>query len=106
MERVTRKAALDLSRSYLIDLKKEGYNPNKVILFGSFAKGTQHQHSDIDLAIWDERFSGSIYTDALPLVKLKLKYPRIELHSFSIGDTKETNPFIGEILKEGIVIEV
>lgn len=29
----------------------EGYDPDKVIIFGSVAKGTEHEDSDIDLLI-------------------------------------------------------
>ncbi len=40
------------------DLCENGYNPSRVILFGSVAKGKAHAHSDIDVAIWDEKFTG------------------------------------------------
>jgi len=29
----------------------ENYNPEKIILFGTYAKGTQSEHSDLDLLI-------------------------------------------------------
>ncbi|HAC23548.1 MAG TPA: nucleotidyltransferase domain-containing protein, partial [Cytophagales bacterium] len=42
--------------SFVSDLRAEGYTPAHVLLFGSYAKGPTNQTSDIDLAIWDERF--------------------------------------------------
>lgn len=32
--------------------------PSKIILFGSYAKGQPHRHSDIDLAVISPQFSG------------------------------------------------
>ena len=42
-------------KKLLIDKLKEELNPAFIILFGSFAKGTNHAASDIDLAYFNEK---------------------------------------------------
>lgn len=41
---------------YIEILKKDKLPINKVILFGSYAKGTQHKWSDVDLCIISSKF--------------------------------------------------
>jgi predicted nucleotidyltransferase len=36
---------------WLVERIKEGYEPEKIILFGSLARGDTHEWSDIDLII-------------------------------------------------------
>jgi uncharacterized protein len=103
----TRKAVIKIIRDFVLDLKQHGYNPTKVILFGSYAKGTPHTHSDIDLAIWDHSFTGARPIDVENIIKKKIKRPPLlELHTFHSSDTPETDPFIGEILNHGIPIDI
>ncbi|HPM12870.1 MAG TPA: nucleotidyltransferase domain-containing protein [Bacteroidales bacterium] len=37
--------------SELVNKIAEGYNPEKIILFGSYAKGTANEDSDVDLLV-------------------------------------------------------
>ncbi len=96
--------AIETSKFFLEDLKNLGYSPTKAILFGSMAKGSMHEYSDIDLAIWDEKFLGSITIDSQPIRKLLVRYKIVEMHSFNTKTDKNINPFVGIIEKEGIVI--
>jgi len=88
------------------DLRENGYNPARVILFGSVAKGKAHAHSDIDVAIWDERFTGCRPIDIEAMVKILHRYPRVEVHSYPAGETGEDNPFIKEIENHGTEISL
>ncbi len=103
----TRKAVREITLGFLAELKTKGFNPTKAILFGSYAKGNPHNHSDIDLAVWDEKFTGCLPIDIEQLHEVKRKFhPLLEVHTFHTTDTHENNPFICEILKNGIVIEL
>lgn len=102
----TRKAVKKIASAYIQELKRHGYNPKRAILFGSYAKGNPHKDSDIDLAIWDEKFTGCLPQDVETLVRVhKIKTPPLlELHTFHADENEHTNPFIGEVLKHGIPI--
>lgn len=88
------------------DLRENGYNPTRVILFGSVAKGKAHVHSDIDVAIWDERFTGCRPIDIEAMVKILHRHPRVEVHTYPAGETGEDNPFIKEIENHGTEISL
>ncbi|MBC7228706.1 MAG: nucleotidyltransferase domain-containing protein [Thermoflexales bacterium] len=87
-----------------------GYAPQKVILFGSYARGTPRSDSDIDLLIvkeTSERFIdrwvtvGRLLSDpqrSIPLETLILT-PQELAHRLEVGDQ-----FIAEILEEGEVL--
>ena len=90
----------------LSDLVEQGYQPTQACLFGSVATGQQHAHSDIDLAVWDSRFTGCLAIDYEPIKHLLTRYPLIELHTFSPADTKEANPWVSEILSHGTLLDL
>ena len=102
----TRKSLKIIIQEFILELRSKRYNPSKVVLFGSYAKGSPHEHSDIDLAIWDEKFTGCIPLDIESLLKMKVKFPTLlELHTYHSTETVESDPFIGEIEKHGILID-
>jgi len=74
-------------------------------MFGSFAKGTNHADSDIDIAIVVKNVSDIIDTQ-IDMMKLRRKVDlRIEPHPFAFTDFNEDNPVVNEILKSGILIK-
>jgi len=99
---LTRKVAIKEAGSFLSDLKDFGYTPVKAVLFGSMVKGSQHEWSDIDLAVWDEHFTGPIAMDYEKILPVLRPYRHLELHPFHPDETAETNPFVAEILRTGI----
>jgi predicted nucleotidyltransferase len=46
-----KRAALKISREYLKRVRESNLNFSEAWLFGSYAKGNQHENSDIDIAI-------------------------------------------------------
>lgn len=103
---VTRSAAIKQIYELVEALIERGYHPTAAYLFGSVAKGTAHEYSDIDLALWDNRFTGSLLVDYEPIKRILTRFPRLELHTFPAGEDESSNPFIGEIKKHGIPIDL
>lgn len=96
--------ALRIASAY-IDSISSKYNVQQAIIFGSFAKGTNHDDSDIDIAIIVNNVADIIDTQ-INLMKLRRKIDlRIEPHPFMIGDFNNSNPVVNEILKYGITIK-
>lgn len=89
---------------YLSVLEEMGYPFQKAILFGSMVKGTAHNWSDIDLAVWSEKFEGNYFELIEKLAPLRRKYKNIEIHPFHPEDNAENNFFISEIEQTGILI--
>lgn len=96
--------ALIFANTY-IDSISNKYSIRQAILFGSYAKGTNHDDSDIDIAIVINNVTDIIDTQ-IDLMKLRRKVDlRIEPHAFMISDFNNSNPVVNEILKYGIVIK-
>ena len=99
-----KKQAPETAMKYVVFLRKTKPGVKKVFLFGSYAKGTPHKDSDIDLAIIFESLSDS-FDMQVELMKMRRKFDtRIEPHPFSESDFNESNPIANEILKNGVEI--
>jgi predicted nucleotidyltransferase len=87
------------------EAKKDHINISKAILFGSYAKGTNNEWSDIDLAVISDDFEGIRYFDNIKLSNSRLNSDiNIETHPFKPDDFTIDNAFVSEILKYGIQI--
>ena len=97
-----KKYALNIARKF----SKEIINlipVDKVILFGSFAKGTNHKWSDIDIAIIVKKFNFDIFDAYKKLGNVSIKLDtRIE--SIIIDKKKDYSGFLDTVIKEGIVV--
>jgi predicted nucleotidyltransferase len=103
---LTQDVVIETVRNYAHELEAHGVNLRNVILFGSFAKGTQHEWSDIDVALVADEFSGFFPSDNkfFPYFGFKNPYTRIEVKTYPTDYFIESDPFIEEIKKDGIVI--
>jgi len=102
---LTRNAAIKIVGNYAEEIQSQGINLRTVILYGSFAKGMQHQWSDIDVALVADEFEGlptDIYYFAT--VAAKKPYIRIEPNTYPTNYFQAGDPLIEEIKKEGVLI--
>jgi predicted nucleotidyltransferase len=102
---LTQQTAIDTVRDYAREIGDAGVALKHVILYGSFAKGTQHEWSDIDVALVADEFEG-LPTDIyfFSSIAIKKQYIRIEAMTYPTDYFRESDPFIEEIKKDGIVI--
>ncbi len=92
-------------RTYLKTLKENNIPIKEAILFGSYAKGTFHEFSDIDIAIVSSAFKGNRIEDRSIIRTITLSVSSaIEVLPFSPKDFNLKNPFAKEIIKHGIKI--
>lgn len=82
-------------------LIRNKFNPKQIILFGSYAKGTFNNDSDIDIAVVFDDYDKSIDMQ-LELMRLRRKIDsRIEPHLFNKAEFNLSSPIVNEILKYG-----
>jgi predicted nucleotidyltransferase len=88
--------------SYIADVK-HAMPIDKVFLFGSYAKGTAREDSDIDLCFFSSSFDRPPAEKVLlKLFALKRNYNIfIEPHAFPTSELTNDNPFVKEILRTG-----
>jgi predicted nucleotidyltransferase len=87
---------------------QEQITVTEVVLFGSYANGTPHKYSDIDIAVISPDFENkdlSFKADIVSRAKINCSID-IDIHPFtkkSLKSARSTN-FIGHILKTGTII--
>ena len=95
--------ALVIAQKYA-ELLRNKFEFQKMILFGSYIKGYPHKDSDIDIAIvfpnYDNRMDRQV-----ELMKLTRQIDtRIEPHPFRENEFDSSNPFVNEIVNNGMEI--
>ncbi len=100
--------AKKITKKYIKKLKKEDFPFSAVYLFGSYAKNKAHKDSDIDIAVFSDKFKKITDKNISILWKLRRDVDlRIEPHGFYSKDIDcAWDPMVHEIKKTGIKISV
>ncbi|MCF6270030.1 MAG: nucleotidyltransferase domain-containing protein [Melioribacteraceae bacterium] len=96
-----KKEAINIAKRY-VKIVNERFHIEKVLLFGSFAKGTNHSDSDIDLAFVFKSVDDIIDRQIELMIMRTDDDLNIEPHPFRLSDFENSNPVVQEILKYGI----
>lgn len=92
----------NICKQYYLKLLKKGMPVEKVILFGSYARGNQSKKSDIDLAVILKHYHNDRFETRLELLKVARDFDEIiEPHPFLVSDFNEPDPFAFEIMRTG-----
>jgi predicted nucleotidyltransferase len=90
-------------RNYVADVKNV-MPIDSAFLFGSYAKGTATEQSDVDVCFFSHSFENMQSLDIMKLLfRLTRKYRGIDIepHGFPTSELKNDNPFVKEILRTG-----
>lgn len=101
---VTQQTAINTIHAFVQDCKTIGLTFDKVMLFGSFARGAAHEDSDIDLLLVSKKFTDDVFANLKQYTKVNIRYPLIETHPYSYQQFIDGDEFIDHIAKEGIEI--
>ena len=98
------QSIIDTAKLYIQRIPAE-LDIKKAYLFGSYAKGSQHPDSDIDIAIVLGKMD-DFFAVQMQLMRLRRDIDlRIELHPIWEGDFNIQNPFAYEIEKTGFELK-
>lgn len=102
-ERTIDAKIMDIMKRYVAEVSKK-FNVQAVYLFGSYAKGTEHEDSDIDVAIILQT-DGNSFDVMVELMLLTQSIDlRIEPHPIKTEDFEVGNPFVDEIKRTGLKV--
>ena len=102
-----KRDALAICRNYLHRLKENDLDFSDAWLFGSYARGSQHKNSDIDIAIvMNDDSSIHFETEVKIMTCRKGEETLIEPHLFSKNDFKQPLPLVEQIKEFGEVISL
>ncbi len=104
VEKAINKDIIDSVNKFIKEIKKK-YDVTAIILFGSYAKGTENEDSDIDIAVISDDFE-DIYDCMAVLMGMTWDIDaRIEPHPIRKKDFDEVaDYFIKEIIDTGIKV--
>ena len=97
--------AINIAKKFAIKVS-ETYDCVSIILFGSYAKGSYHSDSDIDIAVILKDYD-NLMSIQIELMRLRRTIDsRIEPHPIKKKDFNKNNPLANEIKKYGKIIKV
>ena len=97
--------AMELAQKFLEKLREQGIKTESAYLFGSYAKGTEHKWSDIDVAVISSDISNDRLEERIRLTKISSRIDsRIEPVPFRPDTFVDEDPLVWEIKKDGIRI--
>lgn len=94
--------AIKTAKIYAEEVQKR-LHPQAIYLYGSFAKGTANEDSDIDVAIIFNGFTGNFLETSSLLWKLRCNISD-DIEPILIDSTKDKSGFVQEIYKTGEMI--
>ena len=98
---------MNMVNDYVKRLNKE-IQVKKAVLFGSYAKGSFHKDSDVDLAIFSDNFNKMRRVDGINYLLLRAMDYDLDLEPlpFTYNDYIEREGFVKEVLRDGIEINI
>ncbi len=97
--------ALRICGEYLKRVRNANFDFSEAWLFGSYARDSQHENSDIDIAIvLRDSDIHTFETDVKLMVMREGEETIIEPHAFSREEFDERVPIVSQIIKYGLRI--
>lgn len=97
---------IEVAKRYLEELERNKIPVQEAIIFGSYAKGSPKEESDIDIAVISGAFTGDRFEDRRRIVPLRRKIDsRLEPIPFTPEDFYKGGNLADEIKRTGKVIK-
>jgi predicted nucleotidyltransferase len=93
---------INMAQRYAFEVEKF-LKPQAIVLYGSHAKGTAGEYSDIDIAVILDGFSGDYLETSKQLYKLRRNISA-DIEPVLLDSTSDESGFVAEIFKTGEVI--
>jgi len=108
VKKLLNKSVIALVKEYAKVVNDHGIKTSQFIVFGSQAKGTAKDYSDIDLCVVSPTFGKNSHTEMVKLINLRgLRYSNIEPYPYHPKYlTVKLDPLASEIRKYGIPITI
>lgn len=101
-----KETLLEIISDFKNDLEQNGTRIDRIILFGSYAKGTQKEESDIDLVVISDDFKDKSAWQRIEIVSdaiYKIREP-IEAVTLTPEEWENEESIIVEFAKDGEVV--
>jgi predicted nucleotidyltransferase len=98
--------ALKAASRFSEALVRLGVRASRIVLFGSYARETQREGSDIDIAVISEDFKGMDYWKRIDVMSKAIYevFEPIEAVAFTPEEWKNGNSSIREYARDGVAV--
>ena len=97
-----KETVVKLAERYALEVVKM-LNPQAVVLFGSYAKGTAKDDSDIDIAVILKDFTGDYLEIYKQLYRLRRDISA-DIEPVLLDSSRDDSGFVAEVLKTGQIL--
>ena len=97
---LTRQDIIKAVKEFVTSANRKNITIEKILLFGSYAKGTPHPYSDIDLAVFSSCFVENPFEN-IKMIQGTQRLPQMELHLYPSKEYDE-DFFVQEIKKHAV----
>jgi uncharacterized protein len=99
-------AVLKIIGEFRHSLEKRGIKIERIVLYGSYATGTQREGSDIDLVVISDDFSGLGYWQRIDLLSAAIYevFKPIEAVAMTRAEWEKGDSFIVDFARNGEVV--
>jgi predicted nucleotidyltransferase len=91
-----------MAQRYAYEVEKL-LKPQAIVLFGSYAKGTANDNSDIDIAVILDGFSGDYLETSKQLYKLRRDISA-DIEPVLLDASNDISGFVAEVLRTGEIL--
>lgn len=101
-----KEAVLAVISEFREALESQGIRPQKIVLFGSYAAGTNRPDSDIDLIVISEDFEGKGYWERIDLLSAAIYevFKPIEAVAMTPAEWEAGDSAIVDYARDGLVV--
>lgn len=104
----TRQEIKRIIKRYVEELKNLGITPEKIMIYGSYAKGHPREGSDIDIIVISKDFRGKNLRERLEILGLAAGrvFEPIEARGYTEDEiiAREDGSFLDEVVTEGLAV--
>ena len=97
---LTRQDIIKAVSEFAVSASENNVYIDKILLFGSYAKGNPHAYSDIDLAVFSPQFSPNPFENN-KTIRFTKRLPQMQLHLYPSKEYDE-DFFVQEIKKHAV----
>ena len=101
-----KKTVLEIIKRFHQEIEARGIRPTKLILYGSYAAGTNRESSDIDIIVVSDDFAGKSYWERIDILSDVIYeiFAPIEAVALTQGECERGDSFVADFARDGQVL--
>jgi len=101
-----KRAAIETVARFRQEIEARGIRPLKIILYGSYATGTNREGSDIDIVVISDDFVGKSYWERIDILVDAIYeiFAPVEVMALTKDEWEQGDSFVTDLVRSGEVL--